>query len=102
MTALDYEIARKILDDGIGDINLEIEKDNLFITVKGSITITGYLEDDDRCGYGNGTGYFVTTDANINLNFDAMAFDEDDNLLAEKTDIDEDGIREYIYREIIS
>jgi hypothetical protein len=98
MTDTDYEIAEALVDYvGEDGICTEIEVGNNLVEVKGYIRTYGYTEDD----YFDGTGYRVTTSADINLSFDVRSFDDDGNEIESQVDIDEDGITDWLYKEII-
>lgn len=102
MTDTDYEIAEALLDYvGEDHICTEIEIGNNVIGINGYIRTYGYAEDDFHCGYGNGTGYNVTTSADISLSFGVKSFDDDGNEIESQLDIDEDGIIYWLYNEII-
>ena len=55
----DYrEIADKI---EVGEHNIEYEKGGDLLCIDYEYETEGYVEDDDRCGYGNGTGAWIET-----------------------------------------
>lgn len=100
MTETDYMIAEEIREYGMGDITATIEIGNNVVEVKGKVKRFGYEEDDYNCGYGNGTGAFVTTDVLVSLNFNVKTFDEEGNLTTQELNIDEEGIVKYLEREL--
>lgn len=100
-TDIEEELACRLLEyAGCGDIDTDIDIGNVTVSVRGYIKVYGYTEDDFRCGYMNGTGYSVTTSADIRLSFDAKEYDDDGNLLEDAPEIDGDAVKEYLYGEI--
>lgn len=98
MTDTDCEIAEALLEY-VGEDNIctEIEIGSSIVEVRGYIRTYGYSEDD----YFDGTGYRITTSADVNLSFDVKSFDEDGNEIEDQLNIDEDGITDWLYKEII-
>lgn len=82
MNDTDYSIAEAILDncnDGLFDIEVELGN-NTFDQVSGYIETDRYQEDDFHCGYGNGTGAWITTYASVCIcNLELCAFDDGGN-----------------------
>ena len=102
MTDVEDEIVENLLEYvGCNNIDTEIEVGNMIVNIRGSIRTYGYMEDDFHCGYMNGTGYNVTTSADIQLTFDVTTYDDDGNEVDNDIEIDEDAIRECLYNEII-
>ena len=69
MNDADYSIAEAILDncnDGLFDIEVELGN-NTFAQVSGYIETDRYQEDDFHCGYGNGTGAWITTYDSVSI-----------------------------------
>lgn len=98
MTEAERIIADSILNDDYNNIYQEIQIGNVIVEVKGRILVDGYGEDN----YFNGTGAFVTTDAEIDLTFSQSAYDGEGNSTKEVLQINENTITEYIKREILS
>lgn len=59
-----YEIAALMNREG-GEVEYEKEKETLYFDY--DVDVDGYVEDDYYCGYGNGTGAWVTTDVTVKI-----------------------------------
>ena len=46
---------------------LEFEKDGELLTFDYDVEVEGYTEDDAQCGYGNGTGAYIVTGADVTI-----------------------------------
>ena len=46
---------------------VEYEKDGETLCFDYDVDVEGYTEDDFNCGYGNGTGAFIPTDATVSI-----------------------------------
>ncbi|MBR4533927.1 MAG: hypothetical protein IKO85_05225 [Bacteroidaceae bacterium] len=68
------ELASIKNERGAFDFSAEID-DVLTIEGKGYIEIDGYVEDDERCGYMNGTGGWVETWRNATIELEAWVYD---------------------------
>ena len=68
-------LAEEHEEDGRFDIDIEL--DSLTINAQGCIEIDGYIEDDNHCGYMNGTGAWIET--NRAASVELTAYDDDGN-----------------------
>lgn len=62
-----------------GEIEIELEVDNLLLVITGFLYTEGYVEDDFRCGYMNGTGAYIETEREAELDMAVKFYDEDGN-----------------------
>lgn len=66
-----------IRDEGGGfDIDIAIDE-RLTVNARGWLELDGYVEDDYRCGYMNGTGAYVETLREASVGLTARIYDED-------------------------
>jgi hypothetical protein len=102
MTELEEDIKEYLLDYvGDSDIDTTLEIDNYLVDVQGYIKTYGYVEDDNHCGYMNGTGYNVTTSADISLKINVCLCDDEGNEVKDNIKIDIDKIVEALYSDIV-
>lgn len=88
-----YEVSSFMKDAYNTNISTFVElEDGTTADITGTASYDSYKEDDFRCGYGNGTGYCVTS-ASVSLN--VKAYDANEN----KIEVDEYAIAKAIERE---
>lgn len=88
-----YEVSSYMKDTYNTDISTFVElEDGTTADVTGTAGYDSYEEDDFHCGYGNGTGYCVTS-ASVNLSI--KAYDTNDI----EIEVDEYAIAKAIERE---
>lgn len=91
--AIIYEVSSYMKDTYNTDISTFVElEDGTTADITGTASYDSYKEDDFHCGYGNGTGYCVTS-AIVSLN--VKAYDANEN----KIEVDEYAIAKAIERE---
>ena len=91
--AIIYEVSSYMKDTYNTDISTFIEiEDGTTADITGTASYDSYEEDDFCCGYGNGTGYCVTS-ASVSLN--VKAYDANEN----KIEVDEYAIAKAIEEE---
>lgn len=91
--AIIYEVSSYMKDTYNTDISTFVElEDGTTADITGAVSYNSYEEDDFRCGYGNGTGYCVTS-ASVSLS--VKAYDANEN----KIEVDEYAIAKAIERE---
>lgn len=73
---------------------IELE-DGTTAEASGKVHVDGYVEDDFVCGYGNGTGAFVTTNVECCLYIEA--YDCDNNAIEVDTASIEDYVINYLF-----
>ncbi len=104
MNDADHSIAEAILDigcDGSFDIEVELEN-NTFAYACGSIETESYQEDDFHCGYGNGTGAWVTTYASVCIsNLELCAYNDDGDEISCELEIHESEIEKYCEQQLL-
>lgn len=66
------------VQDGSFDLEIEIDE-TLTVFATGWLETDGYVEDDFRCGYMNGTGAYVETYRSASVELSATLYDEDGN-----------------------
>ena len=72
-----YEVSSYMRDTYNTDISTFVELDDgTTADITGTASYVSYKEDDFHCGYGNGTGYCVTS-ASVSIN--VKAYDANDN-----------------------
>lgn len=100
LNALEAYIADMVADltrQGERNIYTFIElNDGTMAHVRGTAEYDGYIEDDYRCGYGNGTGAFVPTSASCDLYIEVC--DKDKNEIA----VDTSAIEEQVEHNLMS
>lgn len=91
--AIIYEVSSYMKDTYNTDISTFVElEDGTTADITGTASYNSYEEDDFRCGYGNGTGYCVTS-ASVSIN--VKAYDANEN----KIEVDKYAIAKAIERE---
>lgn len=91
--AIVYEVSSCMKDTYNTDISTFVElEDGTTADITGTASYDSYAEDDFRCGYGNGTGYCVTS-AGVSLS--VKAYDANEN----KIEVDEYAIERAIEEE---
>lgn len=91
--AIVYEVSSYMKDTYNTDISTFVElEDGTTADITGTASYDSYKEDDFRCGYGNGTGYCVTS-AGVSLS--VKAYDANEN----KIEVDEYAIERAIEEE---
>lgn len=65
LTLNDYYVMQSQMTTDGGSI--EYEKDGNLLFFDYEVEVEGYTEDDYTCGYGNGTGAYICTDANVKI-----------------------------------
>lgn len=73
----------------------EDREDTPYADVNGYIGVSGYIEDDYHCGYGNGTGAFVVTSVCCSLDIDA--YDENGQYINIDSSAIEQNVKSAIY-----
>lgn len=100
LNALEAYIADMVADltrQGERNIYTFIElNDGTMAHVCGTAEYDGYIEDDYRCGFGNGTGAFIPTSARCNLSIEA--YDANDDEIT----VDTAAIEEYVEQNLMS
>lgn len=87
------EVSSYMKDTYNTDISTFVElEDGTTADITGTASYNSYEEDDFRCGYGNGTGYCVTS-ASVSLS--VKAYDANEN----KIEVNEYAIERAIERE---
>lgn len=66
------------VEDGLFDLEIEIDE-TLTVFATGWLETDGYVEDDNHCGYMNGTGAYVETYRRASVELSATLYDEDGN-----------------------
>lgn len=88
-----YEVSSYMKDTYNTDISTFLElEDGTIADITGTASYDSYKEDDFHCGYGNGTGYCVTS-ASVSLS--VKAYDADQN----KIEVNEYAIEKAIEKE---
>lgn len=88
-----YEVSSYMKDTYNTDISIFVElEDGTTADITGTANYDSYEEDDFHCGYGNGTGYCVTS-ASVSLS--VKAYDANEN----KIEVNEYAIERAIERE---
>ena len=62
---------------GDGDFTSFYEDDDFSIDIDGYCEIVGYVEDDNHCGYMNGTGAYVERYRDGSFNYTAYLYDNE-------------------------
>lgn len=66
------------VEDGSFDLEISIDE-TLTVFATGWLETDGYVEDDNHCGYMNGTGAYVETYRSASVELSATLYDEDGN-----------------------
>lgn len=88
-----YEVSSYMKDTYNTDISTFVElEDGTTADITGTASYDSYKEDDFHCGYGNGTGYCVTS---TSVSLSVKAYDANDNQI----EVDEYAIAKAIEEE---
>lgn len=98
---IEQRIADAIIDSADSDrFDFDIELDNgNSVNVRGEVLSNSYQETDAVCGYGNGTGAWVTTFVECDVT--SATYDEDGHVVVDDG-INDDAICEYVKQELLS
>lgn len=73
------------------DFEIDFTDDNLAVQVKGWIEVESYCEDDYHCGYGKGTGAWVESYRNADVELTGEQYDDNGST---KVSIADESIKE--------